>query len=89
MAAAGPVAQGCVGAGTGAKVGSLKGGIGTASVRVGAFTVGALAAVNAAGEAVDVATGRPWACDHEVDGEFGGAWPDRPGVLADCRARRT
>jgi L-aminopeptidase/D-esterase-like protein len=81
VAASGPVAQGCVGAGTGAKLGSLKGGIGTASMRVGSFTVGALAAVNAAGEAVDVATGRPWAWDHEVDGEFGGTWPDRPGVL--------
>ena len=60
-AAGGPVAQGCVGAGTGAKVGSLKGGIGTASVAVDGFTVGALAAVNAAGEAVDASTGRPWA----------------------------
>jgi L-aminopeptidase/D-esterase-like protein len=46
----GPVGQGSVGAGTGAKVGSLKGGIGTASVTVDGFTVGALAAVNAFGE---------------------------------------
>jgi L-aminopeptidase/D-esterase-like protein len=81
VAAGGPVAQGCVGAGTGAKVGSLKGGVGTASVGVDEFTVGALAAVNAAGEAVDVSTGRPWAFDHEVDGEWGGTWPDRPGEL--------
>ncbi|MGH3761822.1 P1 family peptidase [Actinophytocola sp.] len=81
VAADGPVAQGCVGAGTGAKVGSLKGGIGTASVVVDGFTVGALAAVNAAGEAVDAASGRPWAFDHEVDREFGGSWPDRPAVL--------
>lgn len=80
-AGSGPVAQGCVGAGTGAKVGSLKGGVGTASAVVDGFTVGALAVVNAAGEAVDVATGRPWAADHEVDGEFGTTWPDRPGVL--------
>ncbi|HEV7648919.1 MAG TPA: P1 family peptidase [Actinophytocola sp.] len=81
VAASGPVAQGCVGAGTGAKVGSLKGGVGTAGAAAGAFTVGALAAVNAAGEAVDVSTGRPWAADHEVAGEWGGWWPDRPGVL--------
>jgi L-aminopeptidase/D-esterase-like protein len=68
-------------AGTGAKVGSLKGGVGTASAVVDGFTVGALAAVNAAGEAVDPSSGRPWAADHEVSGEFGVAWPDRPGVL--------
>ncbi|GAB3468717.1 P1 family peptidase [Actinophytocola sediminis] len=78
-AASGPVAQGCVGAGTGARVGSLKGGVGTASVEVDGFTVGALAVVNAAGEAVDVATGRPWAADHEVAGEFAVSWPDRAG----------
>jgi L-aminopeptidase/D-esterase-like protein len=81
VAATGPVAQGCVGAGTGAKVGSLKGGVGSASAVVDGFTVGALAVVNAAGEAVDAATGRPFAADHQVAGEFGGAWPDRPGEL--------
>ena len=80
-AASGPVAQGCVGAGTGAKVGSLKGGVGTASAEVDGFTIGALAVVNAAGEAVDAATGRPWAADHEVADEFCTTWPDRPGVL--------
>lgn len=73
----GPVAQGCVGAGAGARVGSLKGGVGTASVQVGECTVGALAVLNAHGEAVDFATGRPWAADHEVEGEFAAAWPDR------------
>lgn len=51
-ATAGPVAQGRVGAGTGAKVGSLPGGIGTASRTVDGFTVGAIAAVNAAGSFV-------------------------------------
>jgi L-aminopeptidase/D-esterase-like protein len=83
-AVSGPVAQGCVGAGTGAKVGSLKGGVGTASTAVDGFTVGALAVVNAAGEAVDVTTGRPWAADHEVAGEFATTWPDRPGVLPEA-----
>ncbi|HWM06627.1 MAG TPA: P1 family peptidase, partial [Actinophytocola sp.] len=82
LAADGKVAQGCVGAGTGAKVGSLKGGVGTASATVDGFTVGALAVVNAAGEAVNPATGLPWAADHEVAAEFGRArWPDRPGAL--------
>ncbi|MDT7782500.1 MAG: hypothetical protein QOF58_919 [Pseudonocardiales bacterium] len=53
-------ALGCVGAGAGARVGSLKGGVGTAATKVGSFNVGALAVVNAAGEAVDRATGLPW-----------------------------
>ena len=58
-------AQGNVGAGAGATVGKLfgparamKGGIGTASIRVGAITVGALVAVNAIGDVVDPASGR-------------------------------
>ena len=57
-AADGPVTQGVVGAGTGALIGGLKGGIGTASaVLDDGTTVAALAAVNAAGSAVDLATG--------------------------------
>lgn len=77
----GTVDQGCVGAGAGAKVGSLKGGIGSASTLLDSgFTVGALAVVNAHGEAVDRATGTPFAADHELDGEFGvAAWPGRAG----------
>ncbi len=58
-------AQGNVGAGAGATVGKLfgparamKGGIGTASIRVGAITVGALVAVNAVGDVVDPNSGR-------------------------------
>lgn len=75
----GPVAQGTVGAGTGAKLGSLKGGVGTASVALeGGGVVGALVAANALGEAVDPATGRPWAAGLELAGEFGVTWPDRP-----------
>ena len=53
----GPSPQGCIGAGAGATVGKLfgveramKGGLGTASVKVGAITVGALMAVNAIGD---------------------------------------
>lgn len=53
-------AQGNVGAGAGATVGkmfgparAMKGGIGTASLRLGAVTVGALVAVNAFGDVLD------------------------------------
>jgi len=61
-------AQGSVGAGAGATVGKLfgidramKGGIGTASLRVGGITVGALVAVNPVGDVIDPSTGRPLA----------------------------
>lgn len=54
----GPVPQGCVGAGTGAVVGQLKGGVGTAStVLDSGVTVAALVVANAAGSAVDPETG--------------------------------
>ena len=63
-AARGPVAEGSVGAGTGAAVGKLfgaaramKGGLGTASRAVGGATVGALVAVNAFGDVRDPDTG--------------------------------
>ncbi|MFI8104029.1 P1 family peptidase [Streptomyces sp. NPDC086023] len=53
-----PVAQGSVGAGTGAVAGGLRGGVGTASVRLDSgVTVGALVVVNAAGSVVDPLTG--------------------------------
>jgi L-aminopeptidase/D-esterase-like protein len=53
--------QGNVGAGTGAVVGTVKGGIGTASaVLPDGTTVGALMAVNASGSAIDPDTGLPW-----------------------------
>ncbi|HET9632797.1 MAG TPA: P1 family peptidase [Terrabacter sp.] len=56
------VAQGCVGAGTGAKVGGFKGGIGSASVVLeSGATVAALVALNAVGSAVDPTTGLPYA----------------------------
>lgn len=54
-------ALGTVGAGVGARVGVLKGGVGTASVTLdNGVTVGAVVVVNAAGDAVDPATGLPW-----------------------------
>ncbi|MEW2284835.1 P1 family peptidase [Streptomyces sp. NPDC047841] len=52
------VAQGCVGAGTGAVAGRLKGGVGTAStVLDSGITVGALVVLNAAGSVLDPETG--------------------------------
>ena len=51
-AAGGPVASGSVGAGTGARTGGLRGGVGTAStVLASGATVGALVVVNAVGAA--------------------------------------
>jgi L-aminopeptidase/D-esterase-like protein len=55
---------GTVGAGVGARAGVLKGGIGTASTTLpSGVTVGALVAVNSAGDVVDRATGLPWMAD--------------------------
>lgn len=74
-AGAGTPAEGCVGAGTGATVGkvfgmdfAMKGGVGTASVRVGGVTVGALVACNALGDVVDPDTGRVIAGARSADG---------------------
>ncbi|MEW2620726.1 P1 family peptidase [Streptomyces sp. NPDC048106] len=53
-----PVPQGCVGAGTGAAAGRLKGGVGTAStVLDSGITVAALVVANAAGSVMDPETG--------------------------------
>lgn len=74
--AAGPdFALGSAGAGAGAMTGTLKGGLGSASLRAGPITVGALVAVNALGSAT-VATGPHfWAAPFEMDGEFGARGP--------------
>jgi L-aminopeptidase/D-esterase-like protein len=62
-------AVGTVGAGVGARAGVLKGGIGTASTTLpSGVTVGAIVAVNSAGDVVDRATGLPWMAD--LVGEF-------------------
>ncbi|MEV5935572.1 P1 family peptidase [Streptomyces sp. NPDC052079] len=53
-----PVPQGCVGAGTGAVLGQLKGGVGTAStVLDSGITVAALVVANAVGSAIEPETG--------------------------------
>ncbi|MFC0625493.1 P1 family peptidase [Kribbella deserti] len=66
------VAEGNVGAGAGARAGWLKGGVGTASVRlVDGHTVGVLVVVNAVGSAVGQA-GRLLGERAGIDGEFAG-----------------
>ena len=82
-ASAAAPAQGSVGAGTGATVGKLfgmaramKGGIGTASVRVGAITVGAIVAVNAVGDVRDPATNAILAGARTADGQRGAGVTD-------------
>ncbi|MFI6124202.1 P1 family peptidase [Streptomyces sp. NPDC051064] len=63
------VPEGSVGAGTGAVAGQLKGGVGTASVRLpSGATVAALAVVNAAGSVLDPRTG-------VLYGEYGAGEP--------------
>jgi D-aminopeptidase len=63
---------GSAGAGLGATTATLKGGLGSASATCEGFTVGALAAVNAAGSAVVGNGPWFWAAAFERDGEFGG-----------------
>ncbi len=74
-ASAAAPAEGNVGAGAGAAIGKLfgigramKGGIGSAALRVGGVTVGALVACNALGDVVDPDTGRVLAGARADDG---------------------
>jgi L-aminopeptidase/D-esterase-like protein len=87
-ATSGAVPEGNVGAGTGATVGKLyrqacamRGGIGSASARVGDVTVGALVAVNAVGDVRDPETGRLIAGTR--DRETGRRLVDTAAVLRD------
>jgi len=84
----GSVAQGVVGAGTGAAVGGLKGGIGTASVRLPeAVTVAALVVLNAAGSAVDPASGELYGARFGLPGEFGHLGRPDPGEFTALLSR--
>ncbi|GEE02166.1 hypothetical protein nbrc107696_26120 [Gordonia spumicola] len=61
-------AVGSVGAGTGARAGALKGGVGTASVTLTdgparGLTVGAVVVANPVGQVIDPSTGLPWGGD--------------------------
>ena len=80
-AAAADFALGNAGAGTGAKAGALKGGLGSVSAidDVTGFAIGALAAVNPVGSVVMPGQSTLWAWAFELDGELGGqAPPHRP-----------
>lgn len=69
--ASGAARQGCVGAGTGASAGRLKGGVGTASaVLETGLTVAALIVVNAHGTTVDPSTGELYGARFGLAGEF-------------------
>lgn len=68
-----PVAQGCVGAGTGSHAQFLKGGLGSASVVLASgSTVAALVALNSSGSVFDPTTGRLWGLDRGLGDEFAG-----------------
>ncbi len=76
-AAAAPVGEGSVGAGTGATVGKMfrsrglagmKGGLGSVSVRHGDLVIAALSVVNAAGDIIDWRSGRIVAGARTADG---------------------
>jgi L-aminopeptidase/D-esterase-like protein len=71
------LALGSTGAGLGATTVNLKGGIGSASAQTReGITIGALAAVNAAGSVVVGKGPHFWAAPFECDKEFGGrGWP--------------
>lgn len=70
-AAGSEVREGNHGAGTGARVGGLKGGVGTASTTLDDGTVvGALVVVNAVGSAVDPVTGELYAARHCRPGDL-------------------
>lgn len=69
-------ALGNVGAGLGARAGPLKGGLGSASLTDGLFTMGALAVVNSLGSPMIPGSDAFWAWPLERGGEFGGRRPD-------------
>jgi L-aminopeptidase/D-esterase-like protein len=73
-----PLGEGCVGAGAGATVGTMltsqgirgmKGGIGSASIKIGEVVVGALAVANTAGDIIDPRTGAIVAGARRPDGK--------------------
>jgi L-aminopeptidase/D-esterase-like protein len=75
-AAGGTFDLGTAGAGYGAMAGSLKGGLGSASiVTEDGLTVGAVVAVNSFGAVTAPGARAFWAAPYELNGEFGGLGP--------------
>jgi putative pantetheine hydrolase len=86
----GPVAMGSVGAGTGARAGGLKGGVGSASVVLeDGTTVAALVVANPLGSCVDPATGEVYAVRLGLPGEFPTLSPPDPAEVATAVRRAT
>jgi len=84
----GDFALGSVGAGTGATTATVKGGIGSASVRMAeGYTVAAIVAVNAVGTATIGDGPHFWAAPYEVGAEFGGLGMPRHLASADLAPR--
>jgi L-aminopeptidase/D-esterase-like protein len=90
-ASASPVAEGNVGAGAGATVGKMhrgrglsgmKGGLGTASLKIGEVVIAALAVVNAAGDVLDWRSGRIVAGARRADGSFADSVEVMRGIVA-------
>ncbi len=85
-ASSGPIPLGNHGPGVGAVAGGVKGGLGTASLVLEGFTVGALAAVNSFGRPFDPKTGRLYAEPLLFPGDCPGYRPpDRRGPPEDYR----
>ena len=89
VASTGPVAEGCVGAGTGATLGKIlgpermtKSGLGTASQRFGDATIGAIVAVNPFGDVVDPGTGRIIAGPRDMEK---GCFLDTIDIMKGCK----
>ena len=82
------VAEGNVGAGTGATIGGLKGGVGSASALLDdGTTVGAIVVANPFGSAVDPATGELWAARHCRPGDLPLLVPPSASDLVAARER--
>jgi L-aminopeptidase/D-esterase-like protein len=86
-----PVPEGNVGAGAGATVGKMhrgrglggmKGGLGTASVKIGDVVIAALAVVNAAGDILDWRSGKIVAGARRPDGRFADSVEFMRGIVA-------
>lgn len=75
-------ALGNAGAGYGALAGGYKGGLGSASIKLGRFALGALAAVNSMGDVVIPGSAAFWAAPFEREREFGGVALPAPGLPA-------
>ncbi|WP_241384075.1 P1 family peptidase [Rhodococcus sp. CH91] len=79
--------RGSVGAGTAARAGALKGGVGSASVRItdgpaAGVTVAALMVANPVGSVFDSATGLPWGVDARRAEELGLSSPSASDLAA-------